>query len=286
MPESPSPPSARNTALFVLDMFGAVLEASLPKVEPGEARRQSPNKQQRKAVTRELESLFTQLVQHLAPAVVLEIGAHSAYFARAIRRTLPDSRAIAFEANPEVYARHLAACEAAGVEFVNLCLAERAGTLQFSVPQTEDGGSRETWGSILPRVGTASSKIYKVEAVTADGYLAETADRPNALWIDVEGALGQVLAGAPRTLASCVALYAEVENLPQFEGQWLDAEVVPHLAGFGLVPVLRDVQSRGRAYNLMFLRADVLADPEVVRLCRGFVAKAMTPAKPRSEKAA
>ena len=45
-------------------------------------------------------------------------------------------------------------------------------------------------------------------------------------------------------------LYLEVESEPRWEGQMIDAEVISHLASYGLKPVVRDVQQEAwRQYN-------------------------------------
>ena len=93
-----------------------------------------------------------------------------------------------------------------------------------------------------------------MNAITLDGFLGDAADSNNAMWIDVEGALAYVLNGAKRTLRNCQALYLEAESEPRWEGQMIDAEVISHLANYGLKPVVRDIQREWGQYNVVLMR--------------------------------
>ncbi|HEX4870678.1 MAG TPA: hypothetical protein VFV27_00025, partial [Nevskiaceae bacterium] len=77
-------------------------------------------------------------------------------------------------------------------------------------------------------------------------------DGRQILWIDVEGALDQVLAGAQATLSRCDAVYVEVETAAAWPGQMIDVDVIHHLGQHGLLPVGRDIQ-RSWQYNLLFV---------------------------------
>ena len=93
-----------------------------------------------------------------------------------------------------------------------------------------------------------------MNAITLDGFLGDAADSDNAMWIDVEGALANVLNGAKRTLRNCQALYLEAKSEPRWEGQMIDAEVISHLANYGLKPVVRDIQREWGQYNVVLMR--------------------------------
>jgi FkbM family methyltransferase len=225
--------------------------------------------QARIRLTRQLEDAFTRIVAALAPPLVLEIGAHEAGFSNRIKRMLPDARVVAFEANPEVHARHAEANARRGVQYHQLCVADRSGSLTFQVPAPE-GRSGDKMGSMLGSNLFGSAATFDVPCVTADGFLGADSGQPNAIWLDVEGAIATVLRGAPRTLSACLAFYAEMEVTRRWSEQQIDAEIVPALRAQGLHLVLRD-RPNSFQYNGLFLRDSVLAHPGVVRSCRRLV---------------
>jgi 2-O-methyltransferase len=222
-----------------------LLEASLSEI-PEQARNQ------RKAITQCLAQMFFDLVSRLNAPLVLEIGAHEGGFSAKIKASQPGSRVIALEAHPLVYARYAPAMKEAGVEYLQLCVAEREGDMILRVPK-KDGVETPYMGSLLRHRRLAEWVEYPVSAVTLDGFLGDAAGVSNAMWIDVEGALAQVFSGAERTLRNCQAVYVEMERAPRWEGQLTDVEVVSHLALYGLRPVLRDIQRHG-FYNAIFVR--------------------------------
>jgi hypothetical protein len=95
--------------------------------------------------------------------------------------------------------------------------------------------------------------------------------QPNAMWVDVEGAIGIVLQGASESLDHCQVLYAEIEQTARWQGQLLDIEVVQLLLTHGLVPLARDVQRRGWQYNCIFIRPSLLSEPKVLQIMREFI---------------
>jgi FkbM family methyltransferase len=240
-----------------------------------QSRLASSEKSERLKATHLLEAAFTGIVARLAPAVVLEIGAHGAEFSRDLKTKLPAARVVAFEANPQVFARYHDVCEEAGIEYLHLCVADAPGALRLRVPVSRrDGEPRLRAGSILPDLLKAGKSFdfveHEVEATSVDAFLGEGAGTtPVALWIDVEGAVGAVLEGASKSLDACVAVYAEIGKREHWAGQLLDRQVVDLLALHGLVPQLRDSPRDAplAQYNGLFVRRESLADSTVTELC-------------------
>ena len=222
-----------------------LLEASLSEI-PDQARKQ------RKAITDCLAQTFFNLLNRLNSPLVLEIGAHEGRFSKKIKTCRPQTRVVAFEANPLVYARFAPAMTQAGVEYHQLCVAEREGDTILKVPK-KNGVESLNMGSLLRHRKLAEWSEYPVRAVSLDGFLGDAAGLPNAMWVDVEGALANIFAGAERTLHNCQAAYVEMERVARWEGQMIDIDVVSHLAHYGLKPVLRDIQRPG-FYNAIFIR--------------------------------
>lgn len=211
----------------------------------------------RRSISALLADLFQALVVRQAPEVVLEVGAHEATMSIAMKRALESARIVAFEANPYVFEHQHRRFRRLGIEYVHACVAESEGPKRFLVPM--DGERRRLrMGSMLVHRNSAEFTESEVEGVTLDGFLGDQAAAPNAIWLDVEGATGAVLDGAPVTLSSCVALFAELEVEQRWAGQRLESDIAAQLARHGLVPVVSDIQAPWQ-FNVLFLRADAIA---------------------------
>jgi FkbM family methyltransferase len=266
------------TLAFQTDFQGALLEG-LIDADDGVGRKQ------RARITAALSQVFVDAVTMLAPAAVLEVGSHEGAFSVSMKSALPSSRVIAFEAHPDIYAKYRATLAGHGVETVHACIAEASGTRTLHVP-TRRGQQRLSMGSVLRDTDAKAFSSYDVPATTLDSFFA--ADRPPtcALWIDVEGAIDAVLDGSPKTLSSCVALYAELENKQRWAGQKLASDIIRKLGGHGLLPVFRDVQRPLWQYNLLFLRAGALRTAQLNRLKRRYARECCRAVLPRIRAAA
>src|SRR5688500_11029449 len=105
-----------------------------------------------------LRSLFYKLHLVLQPRSVMEIGAKEATFSRTIKHLLPDTRCIAFEANPFVFRKQKKPSDPKrdGVEYRHVAVCDVTGTTKFHV-QTHRAGRpvKLTMGSnsLMPRAG-------------------------------------------------------------------------------------------------------------------------------------
>ncbi|MGG5811578.1 FkbM family methyltransferase [Falsiroseomonas sp. CW058] len=222
----------------------------------------------RAAGAQRLTQAVAGVVQALAPATVLEVGAHEGSFSKGIKSLLPAARVVAFEANPVVHGRHAEAMAAAGVEYLQQCVSDRAGELTFNVPIRQNA-MKATMGSVLLDSRASEHAHYTVPAVTLDGFLA-AGEGDVAIWIDVEGAVAQVLAGGRATLRRCVALFMELETVARWPGQSLAHDILPVLTAAGLVPVLADIQ-REWQFNALFVRPEALGNPAVAAAAAAYL---------------
>ena len=225
----------------------------------------------RKKVHGALLQTYVAMVKALRPEVVLEIGAHEARFSVSVRRAAKeeDLKVVAFEANPDVWNTHQARLAKEGVEYRNLAVADRAGTLRFRVPLVR-GQEGRTTGSLLEFSARMATEFveHEVEAVRLDDQGFARA----ALWIDVEGATREVLAGAETTLGTCVAAFVEVEEDERWPGQMVADAVLDHFESRGFAALLRDVQ-RDWQYNVLFVRKDLLFDHRITPFRRRYLAQ-------------
>lgn len=222
---------------------------------------------QRRSSVNRLGSIAADVVTMLRPDAILEIGAHEGTFSLRVKEALPNSRVVAFEGNPEVYADHEECLRGAGVEVHNLLVSNAVGTSRMNVPVTRQT-VRSGMGSMLLDSRAEHHVEYDVPTVTIDDFL-HGSDCTTALWIDVEGAVAQVLEGAKQSLQCCIAIFVELETAIRWPGQALAHEIIPVLTDAGLVPLLADNQ-REWQFNVLFVRPQALDNRDVVRACYSY----------------
>lgn len=222
----------------------------------------------REVLYKRVNSVMLRFTRKVDPTVTLEIGAFEAGFSLWVRENLPQARALAYEANPYVFERFRDEVTAAGVEYLNVAVGPESGPLTIHVPRDFRGGPRDRvnqMASLTTNLNTENHETVTVEGIRLDDSVKLGEDDRMVAWIDVEGALKDVLAGSRETLARASLVFIEVENTEMWEGQWLDTDVVAWFREIGLVPILRDFQ-RWWQYNLVFVSPELARDPEIVRL--------------------
>jgi FkbM family methyltransferase len=219
---------------------------------------------------RRVRTAFRTLARLTEPTLTLEIGAFEAGFSRWVKRELPGARAVAFEANPLVWAHHRDAVTALGVEYLNLAIGPENGPVTLNVPRDFDGRARDPvnrMASLGSNLRSEEQVSVEVPGVRLDDAVPLGDDDRLVAWIDVEGALGAVLPASGGTLRRAAAVYVEVEAEPMWEGQWLDRDVLEWFAGIDMVPLLRDRQRREQ-YNVLLVPRSAASTPEVTRIVR------------------
>lgn len=210
---------------------------------------------------------------HIRPKTFLEFGAFDAKFSRRIKSEHPHAKTIAFEANPYVYQHFMSQVDfkALGIEYNHLAISDSDNSRVSFQVQAKRSGQDVTPvkgdDSLLKRNVSDPHQIYEaveyetvtVDATTLDGYVNDSQFGLDdfSAWIDVEGALKTVLAGAQKTLARTRSLMIEVEEKPHWGGQWVAKDVEEHLISLGFFPIARDFEYEHQ-YNLIFVRDEVL----------------------------
>ncbi len=218
-----------------------------------------------------LDELFHELVRGAKPELFIEAGAFEAAASVRVRREVAGARVVAFEANPRnaEHFRGLRDYEALGVDYRQEALAEGAdtATMQMVVgSSTRDIKAVEGFNGLLRRtdnagyLGHVTFEEVVVPATTLNATLNDA--KSSALWMDVEGASGIVLAGGNKFLEVCQVAKIEVESEVSWVGQWLDVDVVAALARHKIRPVARDTQGSDQ-YNLIFVSDALLRRSDV-----------------------
>lgn len=225
------------------------------------------HKSERLRSNSDLELFFFRTVSALSPDLFIEAGAKDAGSSRRARRRLPHARVVAFEANPYTHRRFRAANDVPElrVEYHHLALSDAPGTIRFNVRRRADGRpSADGQGSLSQRDDYAEGyKAVDVQCTTLDTFFAQSEHSHCALWIDVEGASEQVLAGAQTILSGTAVAIIEVQDQIYWRTQtWLFDDVLRCFHQAGMVPIARDFQSRYQ-YNVVFVRESALDDHKV-----------------------
>lgn len=191
--------------------------------------------------------------------VFLEIGAHKAEASKRFLRAKPGSRALAYEAAPDVFQRSVAMGLPHGMEMFNVAVGAQSGTTRFFVPEDV---SKQHWSSLRKRfLNPVPTREIEVEMITlseAGGRASGTGDARNAvLWIDVEGAALDVLRGGIDYLKTrAAAVYLEMSDGETYESGNTSLQIIELLIECGFVPVARDNQYTD-AYNVLAVHSQV-----------------------------
>jgi FkbM family methyltransferase len=217
--------------------------------------------------------LYKKLCVKLQANVILEIGAYEASFSKDMGAILPDARIIAFEANPFVFDKFKTRVPSS-VTYLNQAVGADTSPRTLWIPRTIPAREGQT---SLPNVNSTSSlrsraadgvtyEQVECECTTVDTILGATKQqKTTALWIDAEGAVGDILLGARVSLSrDVVALFIEVENKSAWAGQWLAEDVQNHLEAKGFTSFARDCETKWQ-YNEIFVR-DSLINGDVLAL--------------------
>lgn len=213
-----------------------------------------------------LAELFFGLVRTLQPELCVEAGAKTGEVSLRMKQLSPNSRVVAFEANPYNFKkyseefRHDEKC----VEYLNLALSDVSGPVTFNI--VSNRGGKE----VSPNTGSNSllerkedGVIYErvsVPATTLDQRF--TNSKSAALWVDVEGASQQVLLGGDHLLGVADVILIEVEDSASWQGQWLSSDVMRYMLSKSLYPVARDFEYKYQ-HNILFLSPRALENRDV-----------------------
>lgn len=223
-----------------------------------------------------LTNYFLKLVQSIGPKVFFDIGANDGSIACRCKQLIPECEVWAFEANPQIHERFQAAVATHGVRYTNLAVAGTTGQMTIYVPRTlstaiVDGAvvaARSVEpvitgkSSLLKRNEAATYLEFTVNSVRLDDVLAirkmDGEGRDVALWIDVEGAAAEVLAGAAAALSRTSILFLESENHEFWSGQKQCSDLAKELIAAGFVPLDRDREYGDLQFNTIFIHQSCL----------------------------
>jgi FkbM family methyltransferase len=213
---------------------------------------------------RQLSSLFQDITSLLRIEMLVELGAHAAEASSRFMHSSHAKNALAFEANPYTFEKFHLEFRGSKLEYKNMAVASKCGQERIQIPNFQ---KNQTPGnaSILSRKGVNTSDSALVEAHTLDclGFKERGIEFPKfskALWIDCEGAGGQILESGENMLnaQSTKMVFVELEEIEFWENQILAADVFQYLGECGFSAVARDFTPRPQ-YNVLFVKNEIIA---------------------------
>lgn len=220
----------------------------------------------------DLENLFFRVARYLKSSVFIEAGAKDASVSERARHYLPNARLVAFEANPHTFKKYKsnARMKKAKIEYLHTALSNESGSITFSLQSEVEGVKRSKTqgdGSLLtPNLENVKLETHTVKATTLDQFFANETFDDAIMWIDVEGAVDQVLSGGTKLFTDNVGIaFMEVEDREMWKGQWLSHDVHAFMFDKGFTPIARDFQSRYQ-YNVIYVH-ERLIHVDYLRYC-------------------
>lgn len=214
--------------------------------------------------------LFQLLIKTLRPELACDVGSMDATHARRFRQILPNSRIVAFEANPR-NARFMWENEDVKkdrIEVQHKAVLNRNGTLTFYVEHlSADGGEQWRRGISSVRRRVADSigiTEVEVESVRLDTFVCGLNSVPEsvALWIDVEGAAFELLEGMRYVQDRVKLVHVEVETSEIWHGQKLKSDVVLLMKRMGFIELARGfpIGRNDIQHDLVFINARTFSE--------------------------
>lgn len=199
---------------------------------------------------------------HVSPgdiSQVVLVGAHEAHEVDRMARLYPGSRFLCFEPNPGTYQTLLGRFAGhPSVRLSPLALGRTPGrTRFFELSESGNGSLLEPDPAAWARAhqqGSPDTTSFDVTVSTLD---RETADLPviNLLWLDVQGAEGDVLAGGADTLRRTQAVFIEVALVSSpYKGAHLFPAIKGELETCGFMCVGLGVDAWNGTGNAFFVR--------------------------------
>ena len=226
----------------------------------------APNQMTSQEKVFKVKYLFLNLLYMLKPKLILDVGSMDGADSIRFRHMSPQSKIIAFEANPYNYAKmkNNPYLSELNIDVRNRMVSSKEGKGIFYISKGAlagmDSGNMGTSSSMKSVNAEDVAEEIEVDTVRLDeviGIELQPADWV-AMWIDAEGAGYNVLSSAIGAKKQIALLHIEVELAEYWIGQKLKDEVIQLADELGLVLLARSKNDKQQ--DLVFINAQLLRD--------------------------
>ena len=238
---------------------------------------------QERLLVDELVNLFFLIQEEVNPKISIEVGANSADFSKKIKQDHTNIKSWAFEANPYVHKHYANSLQDAEVEYINAAITNKIGKTRFLIQEAYLSNGEWDGKRINRLIGNNSLLIRdqddvlysapKVDCNTLDGFFIDSnilnSDDTVCVWIDVEGAIEQVLSNSSKTLKQTDSLFIEVEDFKFWHDQWLAEDVIKFLISQDFVPIARDYEHE-KQNNYIFVKSKLMDNNKILDLVKNW----------------
>lgn len=238
---------------------------------------------QERLLVDELVDLFFLIQKEVKPKISIEVGANSAEFSKKVKQNHTNIKSWAFEANPYVYKHYANNLQDVGVEYLNTAITNKIGKTRFLIQEAYLNNGEWDGKRISRLIGNNSLLIRnqndllysapEVDCSTLDGFFIDSGLLNNndtvCIWIDVEGAIEQVLSNANRTLKQVESIFIEVEDFGFWQEQWLAKDVIKFLISQDFIPIARDYEYE-KQNNYIFIKSKLMDNNKILDLVKNW----------------
>jgi 2-O-methyltransferase len=178
--------------------------------------------------------------------IILEIGCNDGSDTLAFLRAIPQAKIYCFEPDPRAIARFKKqlGSDHSNVKLFEIALSDQTGEINFHTSSGGDSpegfdqsGSIRQPRNVLTRFTRITfEKTIRVRTCRLDDWCAENGVRQvDFIWMDVQGAEGDVITGAGEILKATKYLYTEYSNNELYDGQLSLKDLLKRLPLFDVV---------------------------------------------------
>lgn len=167
---------------------------------------------------------------------IFDVGSRDGYQSVEFRQWFPDSRIVAFEANPNQIPLCINTTKNHNIEIVPKAAGNENGETTFFIASNNVGASSLLKNANHPRSNNWPQTKVTVDMVRIDDWCKENkVETIDLLWMDVQGAEKIVLDGCGDLLNKVKAICTEVEIDHMYEGSILKGDLDSYLLDRGFV---------------------------------------------------
>jgi len=210
--------------------------------------------------------LFLNLLKMFKPGLILDVGSMDGADSMRFRRMSPQSKIIAFEANPYNFSKMQSnpRLKEMNIEVRNRLVSSTAEKGKFYISRGAvagmNSGNMGTSSSMKPVNVSDVAEEIEVDTTRLDEVISSESSPVDkvAMWIDVEGAGYEVLSSVVGVKQQIVLLHIEVELAEFWVGQKLKNDVVRLANELDLVLLAQSANDKQQ--DLVFLSATMLRE--------------------------